>query len=131
MAISLELLTKIASGKITPEEATEMLLLPAMRKAGTPTLILKIKPREGEFNMHNFNTNEFKDSEFKIIQEYWKEDFDQRMNLIKTGMRDLSEIHNDYSSENDELKLKYEALEKEHRKLIGMYNKNVFLKPKK
>lgn len=125
MNLSLSLLTDIAGGKLTPEKALQSMLLPAMRKSQTPTLILKIKPKNGlEFNLTEFNSNEIKNEEFTIIQEYWKEDFDFRMSAIKSSINDFIENNNNY-------KELYEALEIEHRELIGLYNKKITLKKSK
>ena len=101
------------------------MLLPAMRKSQTPTLILKIKPKDRlEFNLTEFNSNEIKNEDFTIIQEYWKEDFDFRMSSIKSSINDFIESNNNY-------KELYEALEIEHRELIGLYNKKITLKKSK
>ena len=125
MNLSLSLLTDIAGGKLTPEKALQSMLLPAMRKSNTPTLILKIKPKDRlEFNLNEFNSNEIKNEDFTIIQEYWKEDFDFRMSAIKSSINDFIESNNNY-------KELYEALEIEHRELIGLYNKKITLKKSK
>lgn len=109
--LSLKEITELASGKLDLNTALNKFLLPALKKAGQKTAILKVV---------SIGTEPYGE----IKDEYWTENFDDKMTMMQESSIFLATI-------NAEKQERIDALEAELRLVINKYNKLQKSKSKK